>query len=212
MNDAFSYWDQWYSARKAPRRESQFAAWVQKSYLRGTDAILELGCGNGRDSFYFLQHGHTLLALDGSSTAIERNTDRLGRSDVFHCIDFADLQSFTHNKLADISIVYSRFVLHAVPDDVESIMLDFMARVLPAGGRMMHEFRTIRDPLAQKGENLGGTERFTDHYRRFIDPFTLVTKIRSRGFRIEFFAEGHGFAVLGDDDPVVARLVAVKDA
>lgn len=36
------------------------------SYLRDGDNILDLGCGPGRDSKYFLEHGYKVTAIDGS--------------------------------------------------------------------------------------------------------------------------------------------------
>ena len=34
---------------------------------------------------------------------------------------------------------------------------------------IMMEFRTIKDPLIKKGRKISCNERFTNHYRRFID-------------------------------------------
>ncbi len=37
---------------------------------RGVKKVLELGCGQGRDSFYFLEHGLDVVALDYSEAGI----------------------------------------------------------------------------------------------------------------------------------------------
>lgn len=44
---------------------AQYAAFLQ--YLRPGDSILDLGCGSGRDSKFFLEHGYRVEAIDGSS-------------------------------------------------------------------------------------------------------------------------------------------------
>ena len=54
------------------------------------------------------------------------------------------------------------------------------------------------------------TERIFGHYRRFIIADELTQKLRDAGFEITEFTERAGLAKLGDDDPVVIRLVATK--
>ncbi len=36
------------------------------SELRPKDRILDVGCGSGRDSKYFLEHGYDVVSIDGS--------------------------------------------------------------------------------------------------------------------------------------------------
>lgn len=47
-----------------------------EAYLEPGDRLLDLGCGSGRDSKYFLDHGYAVVALDPSikmceATALE---------------------------------------------------------------------------------------------------------------------------------------------
>ena len=77
---------------------------------------------------------------------------------------------------------------------------------------MLHEFRTLRDPLMRQGQVLSANERVTDHYRRFLDPVALRAKLAGRGWEEVDFQEGHGLAVFGQDDPWVARVVARRSA
>ena len=205
-----TYWNSYYEKRSAPANPSPFAEWVCEKYLSGVLSIVELGCGNGRDSRFFLSKGLRLTAIDRSVVAVNAIISSLSPEQVkqstFIAQDFMGLGSVE----VEAQVAYSRFVLHAIPEDVENALLDFCSRVVRSGYRMFHEFRTIRDPLMQRGKDLGGNARFTDHYRRFIDPDQLIAKIRARGWRIEYFEERQGFATLGADDPVVARVVASK--
>lgn len=75
---------------------------------------------------------------------------------------------------------------------------------------MLHEFRTTRDPLSRQGERLSATERWTDHYRRFIDTTAFRTKLKQLGLQEIAFHEGTGMATFGEEDPVVARIVVQK--
>ena len=46
-----SYWNKYYSKKLGVQEPSSFAVYVLKMMSDG-DSILELGCGNGRDSFF----------------------------------------------------------------------------------------------------------------------------------------------------------------
>jgi len=41
--------------------------------------ILDFGCGSGRDSKYFLEHGYTVTAIDGSERLCELASDYIGQ-------------------------------------------------------------------------------------------------------------------------------------
>src|SRR5215213_6367505 len=66
------YWDEYYAARSTMVRRlpSQFAVFVAGE-LEGRHRIIELGCGNGRDSMFFASHGHEVVAVDASQAAID---------------------------------------------------------------------------------------------------------------------------------------------
>ena len=111
---------------------------------------------------------------------------------------------------ASFDAVYSRFCLHAMTRVEEDEFVDRAAGLLRDGGRLFIECRSIKDPLARKGEVISKTERIFGHYRRFIVADELTQKLRDAGLEITEFTERAGLAKLGDDDPVVIRLIATK--
>ena len=51
------YWEEFYNQEKMPFRPSLFSNFVRNNYVKKNDLLIELGCGNGRDAFYFAQSG-----------------------------------------------------------------------------------------------------------------------------------------------------------
>ena len=64
------HWDEYYKKDKAPSFPSPFALYVANKLSTQQD-ILEIGCGNGRDSKFFSSKGHHVTGLDRSGEAIE---------------------------------------------------------------------------------------------------------------------------------------------
>lgn len=50
--DDKKYWSEYYSTHQKPTGESTFAQFVE-SRLDDNKTLIELGCGNGRDSVFF---------------------------------------------------------------------------------------------------------------------------------------------------------------
>lgn len=69
------FWDNFYK-NFAYRKESSFAHYISKKYLKNKKKLLEIGCGNGRDSFFFSKK-LKVVAIDKSHEAIKKNSDIL---------------------------------------------------------------------------------------------------------------------------------------
>ena len=61
--DDKKYWSEYYSNNQKPTDASSFAVFVQEKLEKGK-TLIELGCGNGRDSVYFAGHGVNVIAVD----------------------------------------------------------------------------------------------------------------------------------------------------
>src|SRR5690606_31706543 len=170
--------------------------------------LLEVGCGNGRDSAFFWSEGHRVVALDASEAAVELARTAHGPTGI----------DFRHGPLPQVApaleqgfaAIYRRFVLHAMPLREEEELLDAASALLRDGGRLYVECRSINDPMARLGEVISPTERIHGHYRRFIVKDDLVERLTSRGFEIMSVIESNGLARHGNDDPTVIRIVASR--
>lgn len=206
-----NYWDGYYKCRKAPSAPSTFAQFCKSNFIDNNHVILELGCGNARDSFYFAET-NSVIGIDASAEVIEQNNsnkDSLGLNNVEFFSGFFG-NDLDVGKFSNVDVIYSRFVLHAMTEELEDCVLDNSFGLLPMGGLFMAEFRTIHDPLKEQGTAISENEKITDHYRRFINLEAMKCKLMERGFNILFEIESSGLAAYKEDDPVVARIIAQK--
>ena len=201
------HWTNYYRTAAVPLQPSPFAQAVLNE-LAPNSAILEVGCGNGRDASYFARGSHNVVALDVSSAAIElcrRTHNELPIK--FFCKPISSLgDEFTGR----FDVVYSRFCLHAMTEAEEVGVLQSSYLYLKPGGRLFVECRSIDDPMARMGEVISPTERIHGHYRRFIIPEELVSRLENAGFVVSSMLKAKGLAVHGDEDPIVIRVTARK--
>jgi len=202
------YWDEYYKKDNAPSFPSPFAEYVA-SKLSTKQNILEIGCGNGRDSKYFSSKGHHVTGLDRSAEAIElcKNLYSSDEPIEFFYGTITDLAK-TNKKKFDL--IYSRFVIHAMSLNEELEMLKMSYKLLKKNGQLFIECRSTNDPLSQKGEILSHTERVFGHYRRFIILDEFVQRLVQVGFEVVEAIENIGLAKFGEEDPMVIRVQVIK--
>ena len=177
-------------------------------YIDKYGALIELGCGNGRDSvFLSTEKELSVIGVDQCQDQINFLTTNY-KNDLlsFKCDDFTNLNEYS-NKL---DYVYSRFTLHSIQENEENRTLEWAYHNLKIGGKFMIELRSIKDELCGSGESVGGNAYVTDHYRRFTEYDEIISKIVNLGFNIDYSIEDKGLAVYKDEDPVVIRIVARK--
>jgi bifunctional enzyme CysN/CysC len=202
-----AHWNRFYSGSNLVDEPSNFALSVSTA-IPAAAKLIEVGCGNGRDSIHFAKLGNDVIGIDISKAAIEVcRTTHVHPNVQFINSALRDVGS-EHNQTFDV--VYSRFVLHAMTESEEVDTLTAAHRLLRPKGRMFIECRSINDPLARKGEVISLTERIHGHYRRFIVMDDLLKRMKTAGFSIDSAEEANNVAVLGDDNPVVIRVSATR--
>ena len=201
------YWDEYYKKDAAPSFPSPFAGYVANK-LRTKQNILEIGCGNGRDSKFFSSKGHHVTGLDRSGKAIELCKSLYSNEPIEFF--FGEVTDITKINKKKYDLIYSRFVVHAMSMDEELEMLKTSYQLLNKNGQFFIECRSINDPLSNTGEILSHTERIEGHYRRFIILEELKQRLIKVGFEIIEAIESNGLANLAEEDPVVIRVEAIK--
>lgn len=201
------YWMNYYKVHNAPGQPSLFAKFVCEEYLSSGGSLLELGCGNGRDSVFFSGKGLSVLAVDQvESEIIFLNNTYAHEGLAFSAGDFTRL-----DIEGSFDCVYSRFTLHSVPEEDERRVLKWAYGHLNDGGLFCIEVRSVNDPKLQGGEQVSDNENIVDgHYRRYFDLKNFRARLMDRGFTVLYAEEKSGFAPFGDEDPPVVRVIAQR--
>jgi SAM-dependent methyltransferase len=205
------HWAQFYRDN-APAEPSPFALEMTRR-LGEPGAVIELGCGSGRDSIYFASQGWRVWASDRSTEAIDRATHagagKMADNPHFSSVDAsspAQLQDFVKHVLdataeSNQLVFYFRFFLHAVDEQTEQTIFDTLVNTIARPFRLCAEFRTAEDRRLAKAHG--------QHYRRYIDTDEFVARLRGRwGFELDHFEKGQGLSPFGDEDPFLCRIIA----
>lgn len=175
---ANKYWNTFYQDKDVVTNEpSPFAQYCADNFILSGASILDIGCGNGRDSNYFAALRCQVLAVDPFS---DPNI-------------LAPYLKTGIDKLVDIKCdyIYARFFIHAIPLKSEIKFWEYVKRNCK---KFAVECRS--DKSAFDG----------DHYRRFINIDELKERLDSFGFDYKI-EENTGFAKFEDQDPVIIRVL-----
>jgi len=203
-----TYWNNYYNSKDNNNKPSNFAKFIKKKYLKKKTTLLDVGAGDGRDSFYFLKHAKYIFAIDQSDVVINKNklkTKRLSLKNIlFKRLPSNKLKTL-HNKKIDI--IYARFFLHAINEANENMFLNIIKKDFKDNIKIALEFRTTKDVLRKKGKKISINERLTDHYRRFIDINNFKKKLEKMKFKILYIKSGINLSKGPNDNPHLCRVV-----
>jgi SAM-dependent methyltransferase len=202
-------WESFYR-RSHTTEPTAFATWTlgRLDQLVGiVGAIVDLACGNGRDTFHFSHHGHAAIGIDRSTAAIKAATEVSRRRPgpweppTFVTADLSSAECW--HALGDFvstagpTLFYGRFLLHAMSPDERSLMLEHLGAALCDDDAAVFEFRIPIDE---------GRPKLSDHRRWYLDPDALREQMARFGISMAVDAVGSGLAVMSDEDPIVARV------
>jgi bifunctional enzyme CysN/CysC len=205
-----AHWDDYYAHRSVARQDPSPFAVAAAERMSGASSVLEVGCGNGRDTAYLVSLGHQVVGLDPSAAAIDLCRRTYAREGFDGEFAVGVLPDHATQWKERFDVLYSRFVLHAMTEAEELELWRDAATVMRPGALLALECRSINDPLARQGEVLSPTERIAGHYRRFIVWDELQSRLHAAGFEITDHVESQGLAVHGEEDPVVIRVFAQR--
>lgn len=202
------YWNTFYAENKGIDEPSLFARWIMEQIEKGKK-LVDMGCGNGRDSIYFMKNGMVVYAVDVSDVAVEHIAQGYSGKVIVENKDFVE---YLGEKEEEFDYLYSRFTIHAISQEEQTVCIQNAYRAIKQGGKFFVEVRCTKDELFGKGTLVAkNTYFYNGHNRRFIEKEELLSDLRMQNFRIEYAEEKTGFAPFGETDPIVLRVIAVKE-
>ena len=189
------YWNKIYkSENSTPTNPSPFSIFLLNNLIKkeSIQSILDLGCGNGRDSYFFSKHCN-VVGVDLATKPED------GNNVTFY-------QQSMDSVTGKYDLIYMRFSLHSVPEEVEKNVLNYAQKNCRF---LAIEARSTSDILSDgKKENIVETSYASKHYRRYINMSELKKKVENRGFNVVHVSESDTYAKYKDTSPVCVRLIA----
>lgn len=199
-------WTEFYTGNAQIYTPSHFAMSVLPQMEPGR-RLLDVGCGNGRDSQFFAQNGLQVTAVDLNQEAIailQKNCPSVRAV----CDNAATSTIFAGESY---DYVYTRFFIHALRAEDEARVLKQCYAAMHEGSKLFIETRCIEDELCGEGVQISETEWAVEgHYRRFIIPEKLTAELDALGLRNIRSEKSRGFAPFQGNDPIVLRIIAEK--
>ena len=197
------YWENYYKLHRVEDIPSTFALYISK-YLQSNKYLIDLGCGNARDSRYFASLAVKTVGID----IVENEIDFLNSKYKSDMLDFKvdNMGNMIINDMFDY--IYSRFSLHAINQDDQTHLFKWIENHLNLNGLLFIECRSNKDNMFNNGIQISENENITDHYRRYLDFNQLLNILKNKGFEIIESLESDGLSKKDNDDPVLIRIVA----
>lgn len=160
------------------KHPSSIARILFQRYLPGEDQrLLDIGCGEGRDSVFFALNGYHVTAFDSSSEGL--NKARAWAEELGLSVDFIQADITEYRLQDSYDVVFSSGALHYIPPHLrEEILSNYKQFTKPGGIHAhmvpVHKPFVPRDPEWDEDEQPWRSGEILTHYH---------------DWRIELFAE-----------------------
>lgn len=173
MSDsAKQHWNKTYKARKMVSTLD----YAKNAYIRLQSkpgcSLLDIGCGDGRDSIFFSQQGLKVTAIDFSEEAVSRLRTAFPIMnalvmDILN-MDFPD---------ASFDAAYAHLTLHYFDDLTTQAVFANIHRMLKPDGFFFIRCKSVEDPLYRKGQEVGEDMFLLEHTRHFFSKEYMMEKL-----------------------------------
>jgi SAM-dependent methyltransferase len=151
-------WDKVYSNDSAffGENPSDFAQKCYSDFKKyEVKRLLELGCGQGRDTIFFASNGLDVHAVDSSKIAIENINQKIrGKNISLHLRHFEARQALPFDTSCFDAVYSHMFYNMRFTDEELSYLFKESSRVLKNNGLLYFSVRSDKDVLYNKGKKL----------------------------------------------------------
>jgi len=192
------YWINFYSEIKVPTEHSMFSEYVLKDISSlNPDRIIDIGCGNGRDSLFFIKNGYKCEGVDLYTS----QNKYLGNS--LHKIDATEID-------LKANIYYARFFFHTIKENILDSFLKNINKMMDENSIFYFETRSTREITnEEKSETNFKSSIGEKHFRLLYSLEYLKSKLEN-SFNIIDIEESNEFAIYKTDKPYVIRGKFIK--
>ena len=118
---------------------------------RGFKKVLDIGCGKGRHSLLFAQHGFEVSGIDLSASAIENTMQTLATNGVNCEIIWADMRDLPFSDGSYDAVFSYLTISHTDTAGVRKTLSE-IHRVLKPGGEVFFTLNSSESPSYKRGE------------------------------------------------------------
>jgi len=200
-----SYWLEFYSDKKEDSKAdpTDFAVfsyhYIEDNFKGNINNLkmIDIGCGNGRDVFFFRENGLEAIGVDAN---FPHDSEHIVRGCALKILD----------QRIGYDIYYARFFLHTIPEFKLNDLLLKISQKMNVNSIFLFETRSSLD-------HGSGDKMVTNfkgpvgdkHYRFLYSKSYLEDKINNN-FRILYSEENTGLAEYRGEDPTVIRMILGK--
>ena len=179
-------WDKVYSSDESffGENESHFAVMSYSDFKKqGVNKLLELGCGQGRDTLFFALNDLDVHALDSSVIATENLHKKLREKNISIDLKHFDARQGIpfSNNFFDAIYAHMFFNMHLTDEELKFLFIE-SNRVLKNNGMLFFSVRSDKDAQYNTGKKL-------DNNIFEINGFQIrfFTKSQIRSFLSDYF-------------------------
>tara|TARA_A100001011_G_scaffold396408_2_gene494182 strand:+ start:159 stop:749 length:591 start_codon:yes stop_codon:yes gene_type:complete len=191
------HWEKYYQKNNKPFKPSDFSKEV-KNQVQTNHSLIDIGCGNGRDSIFFARNKLITKGIDQSEITIKNLKNFENKMLQFECVDILNLE----NKSYDYG--YCRFLLHSISEKEENYLLGWLKD-------------NINKKIFLESRLDEGKNEKQDHYRRPMNLEKFHSKLSKLNIKILDERKSKKFSIYNDSynvsdlksDPLLVRMVLV---
>ena len=190
------YWDAFYKSNNLTIEESSFSKFTYNFIKENNlldNKVLDIACGNGRDTFYFSK-------MNINSTGIDLSVKPKSKNPKFikgNILEF---------DYSDYDILYLRFIIHSLTE----IELDKLLKKINESSKnhiLFIETRSSKEITNdEKSETFFKSSIGEEHFRMLYSKEYLTKKL-SKYFEILYELEDVGLSIYKSDNPYCIRYI-----
>ena len=193
INNNNKYWKNFYlNKQKDLIKPSLFAEFVLTK-LKKDSSLLDIACGNGRDSIFFEDNGINVLSIDNSDIPFF-----LGKN-------FIKADALSFNYKADV--YYSRFFLHTIKENQLVEFLLNISRNMEKDSLFFIETRSATGISVKNKEETFYKSGIGGSHYRMLYSLDYLSSLLSKYFEIDYIEESNEFAPFLDNKSFIIRAI-----